>query len=116
MKTPVNLGPKQYAIIVLTLITAVIHLALAPGEGTPTIPFILNGIGYLALLGALYLPLEFLVGYRNAAGWALLVFAVITIIAYFVSWGVSGFTDPLGMFDKIVEVVLVVLLFTELRG
>jgi hypothetical protein len=116
MQTSINLGPKQYAIIALTVITAVIHLVLAPGLESPqNILFILNGLGYLGLLGALYLPLDFLDGYRHIAGWALLAFTVITIIAYFAAWGVAGFSDVLGMIDKIVEVALAILLFTELR-
>lgn len=49
-------GPLQYSIIVLTLLTALLHLALGIGFFQDTLGklFVLNGLGYVALLaGAL---------------------------------------------------------------
>lgn len=54
----ISLGPKQYGIIGLALITAVIHLIL--GVQAADILFLLNGLGYIGLVGMLYLPLAFL--------------------------------------------------------
>ena len=54
---------KQYGIIITALITAVLHLLAAfdrqlfPDGADPL--FILNGLGYLGLLGAYFLPIAF---------------------------------------------------------
>ena len=43
----------KIGVVVLTLITAIVHLSLL----FPDPVFILNGLGYLTLLAALYLPM-----------------------------------------------------------
>jgi hypothetical protein len=100
----------QIAIILLTLATAVIHLALGIQFGMTM--FILNGIGYLGLLVALYLPQ--LRQYQTYTRWALMGFAAVTILA----WAfITGFdlTNPLAVLTKLIEVVLIVCLFLEGR-
>ena len=58
-----KLTGKQIGIIIFTLITAFMHLAAAfdkqlfPDGPDPL--FILNGLGYLGLLGAYFLPIPF---------------------------------------------------------
>jgi hypothetical protein len=47
------------------LTTAIIHLYLGLSFGDPV--FVLNGLGYLALFAALYLPIAQLAQYRNTA-------------------------------------------------
>lgn len=47
-----SLNTKRYAIVALTVITALIHLGLGIGLSDPL--FLLNGVGYLALIIALY--------------------------------------------------------------
>ena len=58
-----KLTGKQIGIIVFGLITALAHLAAAfDKELFPEGPdplFILNGLGYLGLLGAYFLPISF---------------------------------------------------------
>ncbi|MBK8988409.1 MAG: hypothetical protein IPM39_20470 [Chloroflexi bacterium] len=73
--------------------------------------FILNGLGYLALLAGLYF-LPQLAGQRALIRWALLGFTAVTIILYFVFnwpevWGV------IGLLTKAIELALVVLLWLE---
>jgi hypothetical protein len=92
-------------IVVLTLSTAVIHLQLA----FPDPVFILNGLGYLALLSALYLPK--LARYRNAVRWVLVGYAALTILL----WILIGARTPIGYMDKAIEVVLISLLLLEAR-
>ena len=76
----------------------------------PTL-FLLNGIGYLALVTALYLPA--LAQYRPITRWLLIIFAALTIAMYFL---VNGFRlNPLGIFDKLVEIALIALLLIEGR-
>jgi hypothetical protein len=101
------LGPKQYAIIGLALITAVIHLFL--GIQYNDMLFLLNGIGYIGLVGMLYLPLAFLAGYRGYVRWALVGYAALTVILYFVMQD-APFASAFGLFTKAVEVVLIGLL------
>jgi hypothetical protein len=131
------IGPLQIAIITLVIVTALVHLQRGigmfsggppgggpPGGGPPggfnimqTLPvplpvlFLLNGIGYLVLVGALYLPA--LARYRRVVRWLLIAFAAVTIVMYFLIAGLSP--NPIGIIDKIVEVALIVLLVIEDR-
>jgi hypothetical protein len=92
-------------IIALTLATAFIHLQLA----FPDPVFILNGLGYLALLAALYLPQ--LARYRNLMRWVLVGYAALTVLL----WILIGARTPIGYIDKAIEVALISLLLLEAR-
>ena len=106
-------GPLQYGIIALTVITALIHLFRAMNaQGTFQTLFYLNFLGYVVLLVALYLPQ--LIQWRSLIRWALIAFTAITILAYFYFAGLRP--NPVGLIDKLVEVVLIVLLFMEGRS
>lgn len=106
-KSPV-IGPLQYGIIALTVATALIHFILAFD-----ITFILNGLGYLVLLGALYLPLPFLAPYRGYVRWALMLYAAVTIVLWAVITGASY--SLIGYLTKAIELALIVLLWLESR-
>jgi hypothetical protein len=95
----------KFGIIVLTAATAAIHLYL----GLP--PFVLNGLGYLALLAALYLPIPQLAPYRNAVRRLLIGFAALTIVLWLVITG--GNSTAIGYIDKTIEVLLIILLVAE---
>jgi hypothetical protein len=92
-------------IVLLTLGTALIHLQLA----FPDPVFILNGLGYLTLLVALYLPQ--LARYRNVVRWVLVGYAALTIFL----WVLIGARTPIGYIDKAIEVALIALLLLEIR-
>jgi uncharacterized membrane protein len=94
-------------IIVLTLATAFIHLQL----NFPDPVFILNGLGYLALLAALYLPVPQLARYRNVLRLALIGYTALTIFL----WILLGARTPIGYIDKIIEVALISLLLLDAR-
>ena len=94
-------------IIALTLATAFIHLQLA----FPDPVFILNGLGYLALLAALYLPVSRLARYRNAVRWVLVGYTALTIFL----WILLGARTPIGYIDKAIEITLILLLLLEAR-
>jgi hypothetical protein len=94
-------------IIALTLATASIHLQLA----FPDPVFILNGLGYLALLAALYLPVSRLARYRNAVRWVLVGYTALTIFL----WILLGARTPIGYIDKAIEITLILLLLLEAR-
>ena len=103
---------QHLGIIILTILTALIHLFLgigSLGDGFFGVIFILNGLGYLALLAGLYF-LPQLAGQRALIRWALLGFTAVTIILYFAFnwpdvWGVMG------LLTKAIEIALVVLLW-----
>ena len=112
-----RIGTLQIGIIVLTMATALVHLWLAYEQLTigmmGGIMFVLNGLGYLGLLVALYvrLPIEFVTKNRSLVRWALIAFALVTILA----WAAMGARNEIGFIDKAIEVVLIVLLFVESR-
>ncbi|HKI55317.1 MAG TPA: hypothetical protein VJ987_14420 [Anaerolineales bacterium] len=81
---------RSYGIIITVLITAVMHLAAAIDKQLfpdgPDPLFILNGIGYLGLLGAYFLPIPFFQQRHNLVRQGLIGFAVITIGAWIFIW------------------------------
>lgn len=100
----------RLAIIFLTVATALVHLYLG-FQGLPL--FILNGIGYLVLLAALYLPAPQLAQYRHVTRWALIGYTALTIILWLVITG--GQSTATGYIDKVVELLLIALLLAEAR-
>jgi len=103
-------------IFVLTVATAVIHLYLAlsaigsMGFNFGVMLFILNGLGYLGLLAVLQLPIRQLARFRSAARWALIVFAALTIVLFFIMAPVYMI---IGYVDKAIEVALIALLLAD---
>jgi hypothetical protein len=98
-------GLIRTGIIILTLGTALIHLQLA----FPDPVFILSGLGYLALLAALYLP--GLARYRNVV--RLVLIGYTALIIFF--WVLFGARIPIGYIDKAMEVALILLLLLDAR-
>src|SRR5215207_9237109 len=104
-------------IFLLTLATTFIHLFLAftaiPyfGLNFGVMLFILNGLGYLGLLAALQLPIPQLARFRSAARWALVAYAALTIVLFFI---MAPKPYPiLGYVDKAIEVALIALLLAD---
>ncbi|WP_288089424.1 hypothetical protein [Roseiflexus sp.] len=102
-----TLSPLQIGIILLALATAIIHIVLA--LPTNLIMFYLNGLGYIGLAAALYLPQ--LAAYRRTIRWTLIGFTAVTIIG----WVVFGERSLIAYMDKLIEVVLIGLLVVEMR-
>jgi hypothetical protein len=94
-------------IVLLTVATALIHLQLA----FPDPVFILNGLGYLALLAALYLPIPQVARYRHAARWVLVGYTTLTLFL----WILIGARTPIGYTTAVIEVALIALLLLEAR-
>jgi len=122
-----KLSGRHYAIIIFALITAVLHLLAAFDkqlfpEG-PDPLFILNGLGYLGLLGAYFLPIPFFQQRHELVRRGYILFAIITIAAWVFIWviqyviiqGVPFFShDSLyGVPAKISELILIWLLWTD---
>lgn len=96
-----------FGVALLTIATAIIHLQL----NFPDPIFILNGLGYLVLLGALYLPVPRLAEHRNIVRLALIGFASLTLFL----WVAIGERTAVGYVDKVIEVALISLLLIEAR-
>ena len=125
--------PLPLAIGALTVATALIHLWLGAvtsvmlatqpelvaslGGATALTGmaalFYANGIGYVALLVALYHPHPALRRHRRAVRWALIGFTALTVVAYFAM--IQGHFDALGLADKVIEALLIALLVVEDR-
>ena len=123
-----KLRTLDYFIIVLTLATAVLHFAAAFDhvlfpDGTPDPLFTLNGLGYLGLLGAFYLPIPFFQQRHKLVWQVLFGYVILTIVAWLVIWvgmnviaqGVPFFSHDsvYGVPAKIIELVLLYLLWQE---
>jgi hypothetical protein len=103
MHQPIQtIGVRDIAISALTIATALTHISLL----FPDPVFILNGIGYLGLLGLLYLPLPFLAPYRGYVRWLLIGYTVLTIAL----WVAFGLRTPIGYVNKATELALLALL------
>ncbi|HWM01062.1 MAG TPA: hypothetical protein VNP92_01875 [Actinophytocola sp.] len=124
-------GALQIAICVLAVATAAIHIylgaithvmvttqpeATAAAGGAATLGFFaalfyLDGLGFIVLTAALYHPA--FARFRRLTRWSLIALTAATIIAYFAL--IQGQYDAMGIADKIVEVILIVLLVMEGR-
>jgi hypothetical protein len=80
----------RVGVIVLTLIAAAILLSLL----FPDPAFILNGLGYLTLLAALYLPIPRLVPYRRIVRLTLTGYATLTILLWVAIGSVACSASP----------------------
>jgi len=122
-----KLTSKQIGIVVTAFVTAVLHLlaafdsALFPSGPYPL--FILNGVGYLGLLGAYFLPIRLFQQRHAWVRWALIGYAILTIVAwiwiYVIQFVVLGGTPffsrdaVYGIPSKIAEVLLIAFLATD---
>ena len=107
--TQSRLDGRQWAILLLALATALIHLWLGVSAGL--IMFIANGLGYLALAAAAYLPIAALAKLRKLAKWGLLAYTAVTILG----WVFIGERSAIGFIAKAIEIVLIVLVFLDVR-
>lgn len=104
---------KHYGIILFTLITAYLHLSLYYDFS-----FVLNGLGYLGLLGAYFLPIQFLQERENHVilWWGLVIYTVVTILLW-VAIGdmrfVAGTSSATGYYAKTAEVLLLACLWAD---
>ena len=122
-----KMNNKQLGIILFGLITAGLHLAAAFDKilfpESPDILFLLNGLGFLGLLGAYFLPLPLFQQRHGLVRYVLMGYVVVTIIAWLVIWvGFSVIRDGIPFFShdslfgvpaKIAEVCMLALLSSD---
>jgi hypothetical protein len=106
-----KLGALQIGIVVLTLITAVVHFTLL----FPDPVFILNSLAYLALLAAYFLPVPIARDNRRLVRWVYMGFVAVTILAWVAIGDKSWPAGALGYFTKVIELVLIALLWNDRR-
>ena len=109
-----NRSSLRVLITILALITAFVHLVLLNiGMGRIDIPFTLNGLGYLSLVGAFLFNPSVVAGRRRLLSYAFMAFAAVTILA----WVVMGRPyTALGYVTKLDELILIAALFLHLRA
>lgn len=107
-----NLSLIRGIIVVMTIITAGVHFYLSPGAG---VPFILNGLGYLALMGAVLVKVPFLAGRERMVHYAFLGFTAVTILGWLAIGDKSFSTGQLGYFTKVVELILMAAIWQHLK-
>jgi hypothetical protein len=121
----VNRSTLRIAIIVLTLITAIVHLGIAllhitRGEaGGLDYVFLGNGIGYIALLAALFADVPYFRDHRDIAHWLLIAFAGITLIGFFalnISHLTEALLSPPALISKTAELLLIIATFLHMRA
>lgn len=102
---------RHYGIILSNLATAFLHITLFPD-----IMFTLNGVGYLGLLGAYFLPISFFQQKHRFVWWAMAGYTLLTIVLWVVM-GDKNFVpathSATGYYAKIAEVILLVFLWAD---
>jgi hypothetical protein len=111
---------RRSLIIILTLITAGIHFYFFfTGERNVLLfqMFLLNAIGYLGLLGLLYLPLHIPESIHRYVRPLFIGYTILTIVLYVIISATSGiWSVPLAPIAKLVEIILVWQLWSEGRA
>ena len=122
-----KLTGTQLGILAAGLITAALHLFAAFDrqlfQSGPDPLFILNGLGYLGLLGAYFLPIPFFQQKHKLIWSVLFGYAILTIVAWLVIWvGLNVIRDCKQFFSydsiygipaKFAELILLALLWAD---
>ena len=108
-----RLAIKHYGIIISNLITAYLHISLYPDFGFTT-----NGIGYIVLLLAYFLPIAFLQDkeIHLILWWGLVIYTIATIILWVFIGDmrfVLGTSSAIGYYAKAAELVLLAFLWAD---
>ena len=106
-----KLSGIHYGIILAAVATAILHITLFPD-----IVFTLNGLGYLGLLGAYFLPIAFFQQRHNLVWWALVGYAALTIVLWVIMGDktfVAGTSSATGYYAKAAEVLLLIFLWAD---
>jgi hypothetical protein len=103
-------GPLQLIVVLAAVATAMIHIMLAFqfADGVDPV-FLLNGFGYLGLTALLFAPFAVLDRYRNGVRWVLIVYTLVTVLA----WMFIGVRSTVAYIDKAIEVLLIICLWLD---
>ena len=106
-----KLTGTHYGIILAAIATAILHLSLFPDP-----IFTLNGLGYLGLLGAYFLPIALFQQRHNLVWWALVGYTALTIVLWVIMGDktfVAGTSSATGYYAKAAEVLLLIFLWAD---
>ncbi len=109
-----NLSFKQIGILVFAIITALLHLSLFVSYGFD--PIVLNGLGYIALLGAYFLPIPFLQGQHKLVWWVMVGYTILTIVLWIILGDkvfIFGTSSATGYYSKAAELFLLGFLLAD---
>jgi hypothetical protein len=109
-----KLSGTQYGILLAGLATAILHLVLFSKMGPD--PIVLNGVGFLGLLGAYFLPIDFFQQRHKLVWWVLVGYTVLTIILWVIMGDkqfVPGTSSATGYYAKAAEVLLLGFLWAD---
>ncbi len=113
-----NKNTLRTAILVLGLATALIHFSLNFLMGGFDPVFTANGLGYLALLAAFFLPIAFLKGREKIVQYAFMGYTAVTILAW-VAIGeknIATIQGVVGYTAKVIELLLIASLYSYSRS
>ena len=104
---------KHYGIILFCLITACLHLSLYPDFS-----FVLNGVGYISLLAAYFLPIPVFQekDIHGILWWGLVIYTLTTILLWVFIGDmhfVMGTSSATGYYAKTAEVLLLAFLWAD---
>jgi len=104
-----KLTSKHIGIVLNNIATALLHLSLFPD-----IMFLLNGLGYLGLLGAYFLPIGFFQQRHKLVWWIMFGYTILTILLW-VIMGDKNFStiSAVGFFAKVFEIELLLFLWAD---
>jgi hypothetical protein len=111
-----RLSLRHYGIILFTLATAILHLSLFPELGYKPDPIVLNGLGYLGLLGAYFVSLKWFQQRHRLIWWVLFGYTLLTIILWIILGDkqfVLGTYSATGYYAKAAEVILLIFLWLD---
>jgi hypothetical protein len=103
----------RLAVGALMLVSAAIHLSRALVDPEIATLFALNAAGYVVLAALLVLPIPALTRWAGAIRYAVIAYAGITVLFFFLWGAMSGDWPVIGFVDKAVEIALIVLLLRE---
>ena len=106
-----KLSLKHYGMILSALATAYLHITLYPDP-----MFTMNGLGYLGLLGAYFMPMPMLQQNHKMVWWGMFGYTLLTIILWVVMGDktfVAGTTSATGYYAKAAEVFLMAFLWAD---
>lgn len=107
----------QIGIVVSNLATALLHLSLLPSMGPD--PIALNGLGYLGLLGAYFIPMPILQENHKMAWWGMFGYTALTFVLWIIMGDknfVFGEQSAIGYYAKAAEIFLMVFLWADKKS
>ena len=109
-----KLNTKHYGIILAGLATALLHLSLFPEMKFD--PIVLNGLGFIAFLGAYFLPISFFRQNHKLVWWGFVGYTILTIVLWVVMGDknfVPGTKAAIGYYAKVAELFLLGFLWSD---